>query len=117
MAPEAFRRSTLREVQVFMRGARWRQEQRQSLAILGAWTTAALMRRDPRKRLPALERLLPREPSPQSPEDVAFHLREWARNGARQGLKKGDPRKRLDIRIGRLKEPIDFRHPPKVLHG
>ena len=58
MRPEEVYRSTFREIQIVLEGAGWRQEQAARLVTVGAWTTAALMRYPPKKRLPSLKDLL-----------------------------------------------------------
>jgi len=68
MRPDEVYRSTFREIQIVMEGVTWRQEQEAHFVTVGAWTTAALMRR---KRLPKLKTLLRNQKDPishQTPE-------------------------------------------------
>ena len=76
MRPEEVHRSTFREIQIVLEGVTWQQEQEAHLVTVGAWTTAALMRK---KRMPGLKTLLKEHKGPvarQTPEEqrTAVHM-------------------------------------------
>lgn len=91
-------------------GAAYRLEQRARLAIVTAHTTAGLVRYPRNKRLPPLDRLMPKPRDTrrqQTPGQVAAAMRDWAASGRKHGLA---------IKMSRLAEPIDMKNPP-VLRG